>query len=120
MGVSSFTKPPLVGGFFFAHSLLCWPRNHVRQCLILGGNGAIDCHLMRLARAVFPHMRSSVMSRSIAAAFLCALLAAHADATAAECKGKPNALGTGRVIAVDPTEHGRIGTMQYAETLPLK
>jgi peptidoglycan-N-acetylglucosamine deacetylase len=45
-------------------------------------------------------------------------LLAQTDAFAAECK--PDALGTSRVIAVDPTEHGRIGTMQYPETLPLK
>jgi peptidoglycan/xylan/chitin deacetylase (PgdA/CDA1 family) len=49
---------------------------------------------------------------------LLALFAAQTDAMAADCK--PGALGTGRVIAVDPAEHGRIGTMQYAETLPLR
>jgi peptidoglycan/xylan/chitin deacetylase (PgdA/CDA1 family) len=38
---------------------------------------------------------------------------------AAECPGNPNAIGTSRVIAVDPIEHARIGIMQYAETLPL-
>jgi peptidoglycan/xylan/chitin deacetylase (PgdA/CDA1 family) len=42
-----------------------------------------------------------------------------AAATAAECPGNPDALGTERVIAVDPTEHPRIGTMQYPESLPL-
>jgi peptidoglycan/xylan/chitin deacetylase (PgdA/CDA1 family) len=31
----------------------------------------------------------------------------------------PNALGVSRVLVVDPTEHARIGTMQYRETLPL-
>ena len=36
-----------------------------------------------------------------------------------DCKGKPDALGVSRIIAVDPTEHPRIGTMQYPETLPL-
>jgi peptidoglycan/xylan/chitin deacetylase (PgdA/CDA1 family) len=35
------------------------------------------------------------------------------------CPGNPNALGTSRTITVDPTEHPRIGTMQYRETLPL-
>lgn len=39
---------------------------------------------------------------------------------AADCPGNPGALGTSRVIAVDPTEHPRIGTMQYGETLPLQ
>jgi peptidoglycan/xylan/chitin deacetylase (PgdA/CDA1 family) len=35
------------------------------------------------------------------------------------CNGNNNALGVSRVIAVDPKEHTRIGTMQYRETLPL-
>jgi peptidoglycan/xylan/chitin deacetylase (PgdA/CDA1 family) len=35
------------------------------------------------------------------------------------CPEKPDALGTGRTIVVDPEEHTRVGTMQYAETLPL-
>jgi peptidoglycan/xylan/chitin deacetylase (PgdA/CDA1 family) len=58
------------------------------------------------------------LSRPLVVALLLALLAAGSDADAADCK--PGALGTGRVIAVDPAEHGRIGTMQYAETLPLR
>ena len=41
------------------------------------------------------------------------------SASAAECNGKSDALGVDRVIAVDPSEHPRIGTMQYEETLPL-
>jgi peptidoglycan/xylan/chitin deacetylase (PgdA/CDA1 family) len=49
--------------------------------------------------------------------FAC-LGAVHANA-AETCKGNPNALGTSRVIAVDPREHTLIGTMQYRETLPL-
>jgi peptidoglycan/xylan/chitin deacetylase (PgdA/CDA1 family) len=40
-------------------------------------------------------------------------------ANAAECRGNPNAIGTSRVVSVDPTEHARVGTMQYTETLPL-
>jgi peptidoglycan/xylan/chitin deacetylase (PgdA/CDA1 family) len=60
------------------------------------------------------------MTRSVASVLcwfglLCGLTAANA----AECPGNPNALGTSRVIAVDPTEHARLGAMQYAETLPL-
>src|SRR5262245_54375790 len=56
--------------------------------------------------------------RSIpAAGFLCVLAAA---AAAAECSGNPEAIGTARTIVVDSTEHTRIGTMQYAETLPLR
>ena len=41
-------------------------------------------------------------------------------ASAANCPGHPNALGTSRTLVVDPREHPRIGTMQYPETLPLE
>lgn len=41
-------------------------------------------------------------------------------AAAADCPGHPDALGTSRTLVVDPREHLRIGTMQYAETLPLE
>ena len=40
-------------------------------------------------------------------------------ASAADCPGHPDALGTSRTLVVDPREHPRIGVMQYAETLPL-
>src|SRR4051812_9209458 len=46
-------------------------------------------------------------------------IAAH-PAWAAECPGNRNALGTSRVLVVDPREHPRIGSMQYPETLPLR
>src|ERR1700743_3808460 len=42
------------------------------------------------------------------------------NAAAADCPGNPGALGTSRTLVVDPREHPRIGTMQYAETLPLQ
>lgn len=45
---------------------------------------------------------------------------AAASASAADCPGNPDALGTSRTVVVDPREHPRIGTMQYAETLPLQ
>ena len=40
-------------------------------------------------------------------------------AYATECPKESDALGTSRTIVVDPKEHTRVGTMQYAETLPL-
>jgi peptidoglycan/xylan/chitin deacetylase (PgdA/CDA1 family) len=36
------------------------------------------------------------------------------------CPGNPQALGTSRVLTVTPDEFGRIGTIQYKRTLPLK
>jgi peptidoglycan-N-acetylglucosamine deacetylase len=57
--------------------------------------------------------------RATGAAFgFLALFAADA-ASAADCPGHPDALGTSRTLVVDPREHPRIGTMQYPETLPL-
>ena len=47
------------------------------------------------------------------------ILLGGAAARAAECPGNPDALGTSRTIVVDPSEHPRVGTMQYGESLPL-
>src|SRR6201987_4295287 len=55
-----------------------------------------------------------------AIAGLCALLGASVPALGADCPGNPDALGTSRVITVDPAEHARIGSMQYHESLPLE
>jgi peptidoglycan/xylan/chitin deacetylase (PgdA/CDA1 family) len=60
------------------------------------------------------------MTRRIVVALAFAgILCGTAAGNAADCPGNPNALGTSRVIAVDPAEHARLGTMQYSETLPL-
>ena len=64
-------------------------------------------------------MRTSTM-RSVLAA-ICALIAFGPGlASAAECPGNPDALGTSRTLVVDPTEHPRLGSMQYRESLPLE
>src|SRR6201995_4721369 len=62
--------------------------------------------------------RQVIMAVGLLAGLLLADLATNA-ASAADCPGHPNALGTSRTIVVDPREHPRIGTMQYPETLPL-
>jgi peptidoglycan/xylan/chitin deacetylase (PgdA/CDA1 family) len=59
-------------------------------------------------------VRSAVLAGAI---LITAVIGPSADA--AECPAKPDALGTSRTIVVDPKEHTRLGTMQYAETLPL-
>jgi peptidoglycan/xylan/chitin deacetylase (PgdA/CDA1 family) len=41
-------------------------------------------------------------------------------ASAANCPGHPDAIGTSRTIVVDPRAHPIIGTMQYGKTLPLE
>ena len=57
--------------------------------------------------------------RASALVGLLLLSGAASAAGAAECPGNPDALGTSRVLVIDPSEHNRLGTMQYRETLPL-
>jgi peptidoglycan-N-acetylglucosamine deacetylase len=45
---------------------------------------------------------------------------AAAKARAADCPGNPNALGTSRVMTVDPREFPRVGVVQYSHSLPLE
>lgn len=56
--------------------------------------------------------------RRVAFVAVSILLAGLAPSRAADC-ADPGALGTARVLVVDPREHRRIGGMQYGETLPL-
>jgi peptidoglycan-N-acetylglucosamine deacetylase len=56
------------------------------------------------------------MRSAIAASFILASLATGM-AAATECP--PDALGVSRTIVVDPSEHVRLGSMQYGESLPL-
>jgi peptidoglycan/xylan/chitin deacetylase (PgdA/CDA1 family) len=58
------------------------------------------------------------MRSTIAAYLLLASLIGVGTAAAAECP--PGALGVSRIIAVDPNEHPRVGSLQYGESLPLK
>ncbi len=57
--------------------------------------------------------------RFVAAGVL-AFLSLSSAAMADECPGNPDALGTSRVISLDPTEFKRIGTIQYKQSLPLE
>jgi peptidoglycan/xylan/chitin deacetylase (PgdA/CDA1 family) len=57
--------------------------------------------------------------RIVASAALATLAFAGAS-QAGSCPGRPEALGTARVIALDPSEHRRLGLMEYDQTLPLE
>ncbi len=59
--------------------------------------------------------------RSAAVLSLAALACVAArTASAADCPGHPDAIGTSRTIVVDPRQYPIIGTMQYGKTLPLR
>jgi peptidoglycan/xylan/chitin deacetylase (PgdA/CDA1 family) len=54
------------------------------------------------------------------AAVVAATAAFSAVARAQDCPGNPDAIGTSRVITIDPGQYQRLGTLNYAETLPLQ
>ena len=68
-------------------------------------------------------LRASILLVSAAAlgatAGTAGALVAATPARAQDCPGNPNALGTSRVLVLQPGELTRIGRMQYPETLPL-
>lgn len=57
--------------------------------------------------------------RALSAVVILFAFVAAGAARAADCPGNPNAIGTSRTLFVDPTEHVRLGMMQYPESLPL-
>src|SRR5215510_6417846 len=58
--------------------------------------------------------------RFIVALFVCIVAGASVSASEETCPGNPDALGTSRVLTINPTEFTLLGTIQYKETLPLK
>jgi peptidoglycan-N-acetylglucosamine deacetylase len=59
------------------------------------------------------------MGFRLASLIFAGLAVGSTAAVASDCPGRSGALGVSRTIVVDPTEHSRIGTMSYVETLPL-
>jgi Polysaccharide deacetylase len=58
--------------------------------------------------------------RFIVALFVCMIASVSVSASAETCLGNPDALGTSRVLTINPGEFTLLGTLQYKQTLPLK
>lgn len=58
--------------------------------------------------------------RFIVALSVCILAGVSVSAAAQTCSGNPDALGTSRVLTINPDEFTLLGTIQYEQTLPLK
>src|SRR5262245_22026648 len=58
--------------------------------------------------------------RFIVALFVCIVAGVSVSASAETCPGNPDALGTSRVLTINPGEFTLLGTLQYKQTLPLK
>src|SRR5580765_3058463 len=52
--------------------------------------------------------------------FVFFLVGSVAASAAERCPGNPDALGTSRVLTINPADFARIGSMQYSQTLPLE
>jgi peptidoglycan/xylan/chitin deacetylase (PgdA/CDA1 family) len=71
---------------------------------------------MRSLRAAIGVVLSAVLG---ATASFAAATAAAAPAAAEQCPGNPDALGTSRVLVLEPGKLTRVGVMQYPQSLPL-
>jgi hypothetical protein len=58
--------------------------------------------------------------RFLVALFVCTVAAVSVPASAATCPSNPEALGTSRVLTINPSEFTLLGTIDYEQTLPLK
>jgi peptidoglycan-N-acetylglucosamine deacetylase len=58
-------------------------------------------------------------ARALFIGFVCAIAASAAPAHAEECANNPNALGTSRVLTIDPAQFPKVGAMAHALALPL-
>jgi peptidoglycan/xylan/chitin deacetylase (PgdA/CDA1 family) len=52
-------------------------------------------------------------------AALVGAISTAAPSFAADCPGNPDAIGTSRVIEIDPAEYPRVGSLNYSQSLPL-
>jgi len=57
--------------------------------------------------------------RFVVALFVCTVAGIPIPASAETCPGNPDALGTSRVLTINPGEFTLLGTIQYKQTLPL-
>ena len=65
-------------------------------------------------------MKATRSMRFIVALSVCILAGVSVSAAAQTCSGNPDALGTSRVLTINPDEFTLLGTIQYEQTLPLK
>jgi peptidoglycan/xylan/chitin deacetylase (PgdA/CDA1 family) len=62
---------------------------------------------------------SAALLSAIAGVTFGAVLGAATAARAQDCPGHPDAIGTSRVVTIDPSDYQRLGTLNYQQTLPL-
>jgi peptidoglycan/xylan/chitin deacetylase (PgdA/CDA1 family) len=61
----------------------------------------------------------TILSATILSAIAGVTFGAATAARAQDCPGHPDAIGTSRVITINPGDYQRLGTLNYQQTLPL-
>jgi peptidoglycan/xylan/chitin deacetylase (PgdA/CDA1 family) len=61
----------------------------------------------------------AILSAAVLSALAGVAFGAATAARAQDCPGHPDAIGTSRVITIDPGDYQRLGTLNYQQTLPL-
>jgi peptidoglycan-N-acetylglucosamine deacetylase len=61
----------------------------------------------------------AILSAAVLSAVVGVAFGAATAARAQDCPGHPDAIGTSRVITINPSDYQRLGTLQYHQTLPL-
>ncbi len=61
----------------------------------------------------------AILSAAVLSAVVGVACGAATAARAQDCPGHPDAIGTSRVITIDPSDYRRLGTLNYQQTLPL-
>jgi peptidoglycan/xylan/chitin deacetylase (PgdA/CDA1 family) len=61
----------------------------------------------------------AILSAAVLSAFVGVAFGAATAAHAQDCPGHPDAIGTSRVITINPGDYRRLGTLNYQQTLPL-
>jgi peptidoglycan/xylan/chitin deacetylase (PgdA/CDA1 family) len=61
----------------------------------------------------------AILGAAVLSAVVGVTFGAATAARAQDCPGHPDAIGTSRVITIDPSEYQRLGTLNYQQTLPL-
>ena len=61
----------------------------------------------------------AILSAAVLSAVVGVTLGAGTVARAQDCPGHPDAIGTSRVITIDPNDYQRLGTLNYQQTVPL-
>src|SRR6202166_1854243 len=61
----------------------------------------------------------TILSAAVLSAVVGVAFGAATAARAQDCPGRPDAIGTSRVITINPGDYRRLGTLNYQQTLPL-